>query len=119
MFPTPLPNPAEPGTTRGLRSLVYRYFFFDWLFADMREISGVIERHAAWQHNRAMRKHLPVYLRRWTALATLMMLLGGLCERVFEAAVLAACCFTGFGITVSGMSVIAVAWLFLARSQGY
>jgi hypothetical protein len=85
----------------------------------MREFSGILERHAAWQHNRAMRKHLPVYLRRWTVLATLMMLAGGLCERVLEAAVLAACCFMGAGITVSGMSVIAVAWVFLARSQVY
>ena len=53
------------------RSTLYRYWFFGWLFRDVTR-GSLIERAAAWRHNRANACWLPVYLRRWT-------LLGGLC----------------------------------------
>jgi len=52
------------GASEPLHSLLYRYFFFDWLFSDVSR-GSLLERAAAWRSNREMRRYLPVYLRRW------------------------------------------------------
>lgn len=111
---------SQPSSTPGgsFFSLLYRFFFFDWLFADLTQAKSRIERHAAWQHNREMRKYLPTYLRRWGAVSSFSFLTGCLCERVWQATLAASCCFTGFSMTVGVMVVIVVAWLFLANSAG-
>jgi hypothetical protein len=96
-------------------SLLYRFYFFDWLFADMAQAKGLLERRAVWRHNLEMRKYLPVYLRRWGALAVAAFLTGSLCDRVFEAELVASCCFTGFSVTLGVMTIIAASWLLLAR----
>lgn len=96
-------------------SLLYRFFFFDWLFADLDRAQTLLERHAAWRHNREMRKYLPTYLRRWSCMGSTAFVAGSLCERVWEAQIAASCCFTGFGVTLAVMAVIVVCWLFLAR----
>lgn len=96
-------------------ALLYRFFFFDWLFADISQAKGLLERHAAWAHNIEMRKYLPAYLRRWGVLAAAAFLTGGLCDRVFEAQLAATCCYTGFSVTLGVMAVIVAAWLMLAR----
>jgi high-affinity nickel permease len=100
-----------------LSCLLYRYLFFGWLFADLNKARNLFERHALWQHNRAMRKYLPTYLRRWAALFVLAFLFGLLCEEVLETTLLAACCYAGSCIAVPVMAVIIVAWLFLARVE--
>lgn len=101
----------------GFPALLYRFFFFDWLFADLSQARNLFERHAAWKHNLEMRKHLPTYLRRWGALALAAFLTGCLCEKVFEAQLAATCCFTGFSLTVGVMAVISAAWLLLAEHR--
>src|SRR5689334_9819571 len=56
---------SAPSTvSEPLHSLLYRYFFFDWLFRDVSR-GNLLERAAAWRANREMRRYLPVYLRRW------------------------------------------------------
>ena len=105
-------SPVEP-----LSRLLYRYLFFGWLFVDVSRARDRIERHAFWQHNRAMRKHLPTYLRRWAALFALAFGAGWLCENGLQTDLLAACCYTGSCVTVPVMVVIGVAWLFLSRSE--
>lgn len=107
------PDLAAPS----LPCLLYRFMFFGWLFADLNQAQTVFERRALWQHNRAMRKHLPTYLRRWAVLFWLAFGAGWLCETWLEVSVLAACCYTGSCITVSVMAVIGVAWLFLSRAE--
>lgn len=99
----------------GFAALLYRFFFFDWLFADLDSARSLIERHAAWRHNREMCRHLPTYLRRWAALAGIAFAGGYLCDKVWAADLAATCCFTGFGITLAVMAVIAAAWVLLAR----
>lgn len=96
-------------------ALLYRFLFFDWLFADLSKAGSLIEQHAAWRHNREMRKYLPTYLYRWGALGSGTFLTGYLCERVWQAQIAASCCFTGFSVTVAVMVVIVVAWLCLAN----
>lgn len=109
-------NPFVPDPSGdSFASLLYRFFFFDWLFADLSKATSLLERHAAWRHNREMRKYLPTYLCRWGALGTGAFLTGCLCERVWQDQIAASWCFTGFSVTVAVMAVIVAAWLFLAN----
>ena len=45
-------------------TLLYRYFFYGWLFCDVGR-GTVWERAAAWRHNREQARWLPTYIRRW------------------------------------------------------
>ncbi|MYM24250.1 hypothetical protein GTP46_16505 [Duganella sp. FT135W] len=91
--------------------------FFDWLFRDVSAARNLFERHAALQHNKYMSRYLPVYLRRWSVLATLDFGLGFLFERGLQATMLSACFITWSCMTVVGMVVIAVAWVFLTYGR--
>ena len=44
--------------------LIYRYWFWGWLFRDVNA-GDLLRRAAAWRHNVQQRAHLPVYMRRW------------------------------------------------------
>jgi len=105
---TPIEAPLRFGT------LLYRFLFFDWLFADMREPKTMLERRAARRHNRAMRRYLPLYLGRWSVLTLLDFGLGCLFERLLATGLLAAWFFTCSCIAVLGMLLIAVMWIFLS-----
>jgi hypothetical protein len=119
--PAPQDRPPSPASVAvvDLRfsCLLYRFLFFSWLFADMNQAMSLFERHAAWQHNRRMRRYLPTYLRRWAVLFLLAFGLGCLSEQWLSATVIAACCYAGSCMTVPVMVVIGVAWLFLSRPQ--
>lgn len=96
---------------------LYRFLFFDWLFCDVSRARNPYERHAARQHNRHMRRYLPVYMRRWSVLATVDFALGFLFERVMSATVLSALFFTGSCVTLTGLVVMTVTWLFLTYAK--
>ena len=93
--------------------LLYRFLFFDWLFRDVSATRTRFERRAARQHNRRMSRYLPVYLRRWSFLAAFDFALGVLFEKVLQAGLLSAWCFTWSCVTFTGMIVIMVAWFML------
>ena len=97
--------------------LWYRFLFFDWLFRDVSAARTRIERHAAFQHNRKMRRYLPVYLRRWSFLTAFDFALGLLFEKVLQAGLLSAWFFTWTCVTLTGMVVITVAWIVLAHAR--
>lgn len=99
------------------RSLLYRFLFFDWLFRDVGAARTRLERHAAFQHNRRMRRYLPVYLRRWSFLTAFDFALGVLFEKVLQAGLLSAWFFTWSCVTLTGMVVISVAWLILTHAR--
>lgn len=98
-------------------TLLYRFLFFDWLFADVRATQNLYERHAARVHNQRMSRYLPVYLRRWSFLTAFDFGLGCLVERVLQAGVLSAWFFTWSCVTLTGMVVITVAWAMLASAR--
>ena len=98
-------------------TLLYRYIFFDWLFADMTKATNLFERHSAWQHNKKMCRHLPTYLRRWAVLTALAFGLGDLFEQMLKIVVVAACFFTCSCVTLTGMLVISVLWVFLSKAE--
>jgi len=96
---------------------LYRFLFFDWLFRDVSAARNLYERHAAREHNRRMSRYLPVYMRRWSVLATFDFALGFLFERVLSATMLSAVFFTGSCVTVTGIVVMSVTWLFLTYAK--
>jgi hypothetical protein len=106
----------DPAPLR-LRTLLYRFIFFDWLFADVGGARTPVERHAATQHNRRMSKYLPVYLRRWSFLTLFAFALGVLVERALQATLLSAWFYTWSCIAATGAVVIAVAWIFLTQPR--
>jgi hypothetical protein len=97
--------------------LWYRFLFFDWLFRDVGAARNRIERHAAFQHNRRMSRYLPVYLRRWSFLTAFDFALGVLFEKVLQAGLLSAWFFTWTCVSLTGMVVIAVAWIILTHAR--
>lgn len=96
---------------------LYRFLFFDWLFRDVSRARDLYERHAAREHNRRMSRYLPVYMRRWSVLAGFDFALGFLFERVLSATMLSALFFTGSCVTVTGIVVMTVTWLFLTYAR--
>lgn len=60
-------------------SLLYRYWFFGWLFRDASR-GNALERAAALRHNLERARWLPTYMRRWAALGLLMYAFGGALE---------------------------------------
>jgi hypothetical protein len=106
-------HPAQEPPALPFRTLLYRFIFFDWLFRDVSAARNLFERHAALQHNIYMSRYLPIYMRRWSVLATFDFGLGFLCERGLQATVLSACFFTWSCMTIAGIVVIVVAWIFL------
>ena len=102
---------------QSLPGLLYRYFFYQWLFLDMAGTRGPIERRAAWLHNQSQREWLPAYMRRWATLSTVGFALGAISEQALAAPVFAACWYTGSCICVSVLAIIAEVWLLLGRKQ--
>ncbi len=99
------------------RTLLYRFMFFEWMFADISAARNLFERHAAWQHNRRMCRYLPVYLRRWSVLTACDFGLGVLFERALQASLVSAWFFTWSCVSLTGMVIISVAWVFLSNSR--
>ncbi|MEJ7805865.1 MAG: hypothetical protein WKG03_08100 [Telluria sp.] len=99
-----------------LRTLCYRFMFFDWMFRDLNAARDLYERNAAALHNRHMSRYLPTYLRRWSFFTLSGFALGCVFEHATRASLLSVWFFTWSCMTLTGMVVISVAWAFLARS---
>ena len=62
----PFVRSSPTSVVEPLWHLLYRYWFWGWLFHDVNR-GDLLRRAAAWRHNVAQRVHLPVYMRRWSA----------------------------------------------------
>ena len=92
--------------------LMYRYWFWGWLFLDANT-GDLLRRAAAWRHNVRQRAHLPVYMRRWLAALVVSAAVAAGIETLLEARVAAAVFYTG-AVLCSVVQVIAgIAWAFL------
>lgn len=58
------PQSPETSAIEPFRRLLYRYFFFDWLYRDASR-GTPLERENARRFNRQRRNYLLIYLRRW------------------------------------------------------
>jgi hypothetical protein len=92
------------------RTLLYRYFFFAWMFKDVEE-GTMFERAAAVRYNREQARWLPVYVIRWLWLALLWYALAGFLEIVMEAGGLAVLFYAASAICASFTITIATAWV--------
>jgi hypothetical protein len=92
------------------RTLLYRYFFFGWLFRDVNR-GSLLERAAAWRHNRTQARWLPVYMRRWLSCGSVLFVVGNFVESTLQAPVLSAFFYVPSVMSVPMNAVLAVAWL--------
>lgn len=97
-------------------SVLYRYLFFDWLFADLGKAANPYEYHAARQYNWKRRKYLCIYLRRWASMAVAAFAIACAHEAMRSPVLATAIWFTGFALTVAVVVVICAAWMFMAAS---
>jgi hypothetical protein len=91
------------------RVLLYRYFFFLWLFRDAGRGTR-LERAAAWRHNQTQARWLPTYMRRWSGLGLFLYALGALAEQAMALPLLAAFFYTPGVLSVPVNVVLLVAW---------
>ena len=99
------------------RTLLYRYFFFEWLFRDVSR-GNLLERAAAWRHNQQQAHWLPTYMRRWLASGLMLYAIGNLLEYAFHAPTLSAFFYVPGALSVPVNAVIGAAWVALKAMPG-
>jgi hypothetical protein len=99
------------------RTLLYRYFFFGWLFRDLNR-GNLFERSAAWRYNREQARWLPVYLQRWLAWGVVLYALGGVVEILLESPVLSMLFYVPSALSVPVTAVTIAAWVGLRTLPG-
>lgn len=92
------------------RTLLYRYFFFGWLFKDVRS-NDPFARAACWAHNKSQARWLPTYLRRWSTISVGGYAMGAMAEMILHAPVLSTVFFVPAAMGFSVVMVIAAALL--------
>lgn len=98
------------------RTLLYRYFFYGWLFRDAGR-GSLLERAASSRHNREQARWLPTYMRRWLVLALVLFLMAMFVEVVLASPVLSAFLYVPSALTVPCNAVTAASWLLLTSSR--
>jgi hypothetical protein len=96
-----------------LRSLLYRYWFWEWLFIDLHKVVGVYQRAAAWRHNVGQRRYLPIYMRRWLVVTAANLGVAAVLEKALAWMLSAAFFYTNGCIAVCVLFVTFVGWLVL------
>jgi hypothetical protein len=99
------------------RTLLYRYFFFSWLFKDASQ-GNVIERAAAWRHNREQAHWLLTYMRRWLWCGVVLYLLGGFVELMLNSPGLSAVFYVPGALSLPVNAVIGAVWIGLKALPG-
>lgn len=91
-------------------TLLYRYFFFGWLYKDVSR-GNVFERAAAFRYNKEHAYWLLTYLQRWLWCGLIFYALGGTVERLLDAPVLSLLFYVPGALSVPVNAVIAAAWI--------
>ncbi|HSW21048.1 MAG TPA: hypothetical protein VLJ86_27745 [Ramlibacter sp.] len=99
------------------RVLLYRYFFFGWLFKDVSS-GNLFERAAAWRHNQAQAQWLPTYMRRWLWWGLSFYAIGSLLELALGLPLLSAVFYVPSALSVPINAVIAAVWVGLKALPG-
>lgn len=96
-------------TDMAFSTLLYRYFFFAWLFRDVSR-GNQFERLAAWRHNQAQAQWLPTYMRRWIGLGVGLFTVGALVETAFHAPLASTIFYVPSALSLPVNAVIVAAW---------
>ena len=89
-------------------SLIYKYFFFAWLFRDVNR-GNWLERSAAWRYNLAHSHWLLTYLKRWVVLDFSAFAFGDLTSLLFQGHWICIPFYVIFSVAIPIISVIVVA----------
>src|SRR3954471_23855772 len=109
-MPRPLLDPSTLGTSReSLWSLLYRYWFWSWLFENAA-LNDWYGQMAALRHNCAQRHHLPVYMRRWLTCAGLWLAVGWLLETQLLAPITFATAYTFAVLALTALFLSTTGW---------
>jgi uncharacterized protein YacL len=94
------------------RTLLYRYFFFGWLFKDVNK-GSMFEQSAAHRYNKENAHWLFTYLRRWAVLTVLFYALGLICEVLLTVPAISAFFYVPSVLSIAINAVIGVliTWL--------
>jgi hypothetical protein len=101
-------------TALPFRVLLYRYFFFLWMFEDVNRGTR-FQRAAAWRHNQSQARWLPTYMRRWCTVGLLLYGMGAVVEQSLSAPLLSAFFYTPCVLSVPVTVVLLVAWYGLRK----
>lgn len=99
------------------RTLLYRYFFFGWLFKDASR-GNHMERAAAWRYNQAHAHWLLTYMRRWLWCGFLFYGLGGIFELMLNLPALSALFYIPGALSLPVNAIIGAVWLGLKALPG-
>lgn len=99
------------------RTLLYRYFFFSWLFRDASR-GNRTERAIAWHFNKTRAHWLLTYMRRWLWCGVFFYGLGCMAEMVLCAPALSALFYVPGALSVPVNAVIMVLWVGLKTLPG-
>jgi hypothetical protein len=99
------------------RTLLYRYFFFSWLFKDVTR-GNLLERTAAWRHNQRQARWLLTYMRRWLWCGAVLYGLGHLVELLLNSPGFSAFFYVPASLSVPVNAVLGAAWLGLKALPG-
>jgi hypothetical protein len=91
-------------------TLLYRYFFFGWLYKDVTR-GNVFERAAAFRYNKEHAHWLLTYMYRWLWCGLIFYALGGFAEWVLDAPLLSMVFYIPGAISVPVNAIIAAAWI--------
>lgn len=99
------------------RTLLYRYFFFAWLFKDVSK-GSMLERAAAWRHNQQQARWLLTYMRRWLWCGVVLYGIGCMLELMLQAPALSAFFYVPSALSVPVNAVIGAVWVGLKALPG-
>jgi hypothetical protein len=102
-----------------LHSLLYRYWFWEWLFVDTTVARDVYQHAAAWRHNVSQRRHLPVYMRRWLVVTAANLGVAAVLEKALAWMLSAAFFYTNGCIAVCVLAVTFAGWLLLGQAGNW
>ncbi len=99
------------------RTLLYRYFFFGWLYKDASR-GNLRERSAAWRFNQMHAHWLLTYMRRWLWCGLFFFAMGGAVEQMLSAPVLSALFYVPGVLVLPVNVIIGVLWIGLKTLPG-
>lgn len=96
------------------RTLLYRYFFFGWLFRHV-DSNDMFERASVLRHNRRQAAWLPVYMMRWLWWGLLFYGVAGLLELVFDVPGIARWFYAASAMCIGFTVTIVTTWVGLTQ----
>ena len=103
---------VSPAGQLPFRTLLYRYFFFGWLYKSVNR-GDASERAAALRYNREHSHWLLTYMKRWLCFGALFWALGVLAQSVLHAPVLASLFYIPGAMSLPMDALIGLTWVAL------